>query len=149
MAILRDNPYSSMNFLVDIGGGSDGPQDGVSEVIFPEARVHVIQYRNGNQKINEPRKIMSFTYYGNLILKRGAIGNLNWYEWWDAIRNGMVDRTQTVTVNLCSEDHSGVVLSWKFLNARPVNHQFSPLNALCSDALIETLELAFERLEME
>lgn len=149
MAIFREKPYASMNFLVDIGTGSDGPQDGVSEVIFPEARVHVIQYRNGNEKMNEPRKTMSFTYYGNLILKRGAIGNLNWYEWWDQIRGGMIDNTRTVLVQLCSEDHSSVVLSWRFLNARPVNHQFSPLNALCSDPLIETLELAFERLEID
>jgi hypothetical protein len=42
-----------------------------------------------------------------------------------------------------------VVLTWKFYRAMPANYQFAPLNALAGDTLIENLELAFERMEME
>jgi hypothetical protein len=56
---------------------------------------------------------------------------------------------RTVTVQLLNEDHSAVVIVWKFLRARPVIQRFGPLIAHDNSAGIETLELAFERLEME
>jgi len=52
-------------------------------------------------------------------------------------------------VHLLSEDRSAVVLTWKFLRAQPTNYQYSALNALVPATLIESLELAFERLELE
>ena len=150
MAILRDKPYPGMNFLVDLGtGNSEGAEAGLAEVVFPEARLQVLEYRNGNEKENAPRKLQTITNYGNLVLRRGVLGSLNWYQWWDAVRNGDHAAMRTITINLINEDHTASVLTWKFFRARPVNHQFSPLNALGSVSFIETLELAFERLEME
>jgi phage tail-like protein len=49
---------------------------------------------------------------------------------------------------LLNEDHSEVVLTWRFIRALPTNYQFSALNAVVPETLIESLELAFERLEM-
>ena len=150
MAVLRDRPYSGMNFLVDLGtGDSEGITAGVLEVIFPEARVQTFEYRSGNEKENQPRKVTALTHYSNLVLKRGVIGALDWYEWWNQVRNGATDALRTVRVQLQSEDHTSAVLTWKFLRARPVNHQFSALNAVSGEVLLESLELAFERLEME
>ena len=150
MAVLRDKPYPGMNFLVDLGtGNSEGSDAGLAEVVFPEARLQVLEYRNGNEKENNPRKLETLTHYGNLVLRRGVIGSLTWYQWWDAVRNGDHAAIRIITINLINEDHTATVLTWKFLRARPVNHQFSPLNALGSESFIETLEVAFERLEME
>ncbi len=151
MAVLRDHPYPSMNFVVDLGDGTvEGPEAGLAEVILPDARVHVVEYRNGNDKNPAPQKITTTTEYTNLILKRGAIGSLNWHAWWDQVRNGDQDGRRTVLVRLLDEERATIVLSWKFLRARPVSHRFAPLLALGgTQALIETLELAFERLEME
>lgn len=150
MAIQRDRPYPSVNFLVDVGSGNtEGPAAGLFEVVFPEARLQVTEYRSGNDKENEHRKLQTLTRYGNLILRRGAIASLDWYAWWNEIRNGDHNAMRTVTVQLQNEDHSAVVLTWKFLRARPVSHQFGILNAMSPDPLVETLELAFERLEME
>jgi phage tail-like protein len=78
-----------------------------------------------------------------------VIGSLTWYQWWDATRNGDQGSIRTVVVHLLNEDRTAVVLSWKFHRARPVVHRFSPLNALGSSAMTESLEIAFERLEME
>ena len=89
MAVFRDRPYSATNFLVDLGtGDTDGPDAGSVEVIFPEARLQVTEYRNGNEKENQSRKLQTLTQYGNLILRRGAIGSLTWYRWWNDVRNG-------------------------------------------------------------
>jgi hypothetical protein len=52
-------------------------------------------------------------------------------------------------VSLVSEDRTAVALTWRFLRARPVVHRFSPLHALTPTGMTETLEIAFERLEME
>lgn len=150
MAILREKPYPGSNFIVDLGTGEvDGPDAGLSEVVFSDARLHIQEYRNGNERANDVRKIQTATQYGNLILRRGAIGSLRWYWWWDAARNGDQTVARTIIVGLLNEERTEQVLTWKFLRARPVSHQFSALNALGTVPLIETLEVAFERLEME
>ena len=62
MAVLRDRPYPGANFLVDLGTGvTDTVEAGLTEVIFPDARVQVVEYRNGNDKENAPRKITTET----------------------------------------------------------------------------------------
>jgi phage tail-like protein len=146
VAIARDKPYPNTNFLVAFSAGGD-PDEGVEEVVFPEARFQVMEYRSGNENSNEPRKILTLLQYGNLILKRGVKGSLTWYNWWNNARNGTPD-TRNVSVVLLDEDHKPV-LRWNFLRAQPANYQNSPLNALVAGTLVENLELAFERMEME
>jgi phage tail-like protein len=150
MSIVRDQPYPGMNFLVDIGTGeTSGPGAGLVEVVFPEARLQMMDYRAGNDRENTKRKLQTITQYGNLILRRCVYGALDWYQWWDASRDGDQNDMRTITINLLNEDHTETVLTWRFLRARPVNHQFSSLNAIGTVQLIESLELAFERVEME
>ncbi len=150
MAVLRDRPYSNYNFLVDLGtGNTQGPEAGFSEVILPPATIDVIEYRSGNEKESGARKIPGRARYGNVIFKRGAIGSLNWYKWWNDTRNGNINSHRTVTVQLQNEEHTDIVLTWKFLRAWPTKYEFSALNAQGKDIVIETLEIAFERLEME
>ena len=115
-------------------------------MIFPEARLQVVEYRNGNERENSPRKVQTTTRYGNLVLRRGVIGSLSWYQWWDQVRNGDTSATRTLLVQLQNEDHGEVVLTWKFPRARPVSHQFSPLNGLGDAPFMEILEVAFESL---
>ncbi|HVP40197.1 MAG TPA: phage tail protein [Candidatus Saccharimonadales bacterium] len=150
MAVPRNQPYPGMNFVVDLGTGQvDGPDAGLLEVVFPEARLQVLEYRNGNDPENEVRKTQTVSKYTDLTLKRGVIGSLSWYTWWNSARNGDPTVVRTVTVTLLSEDHTQAVLKWTFVRARPVSHRFSPLNALGTEPLTECLEVAFERLEME
>jgi phage tail-like protein len=150
MSVQRDRPYPDSNFLVDLGDGDPNTlQAGLIEVVLPDARVQVVEYRNGNDKGNDPHKLTTQTEYTNLILKRATHGSLSWYVWWNEVRNGGQASFRTVTVQLLNEDHSQTVLAWKFLRARPVSHRFAPLIGHDNAALIETLELAFERLEME
>ena len=150
MAVLRDRPYSNYNFLVDLGtGNTQGAEAGFSEVILPAATIDVIEYRSGNEKESGTRKIPGRARYGNVIFRRGAIGSLNLYQWWNDTRNGDINSFRTVTVQLQNEEHTDIVLTWKFLRAWPTKYEFSPLNAQGKDTLLETLEVAFERLEME
>ena len=150
MAVMRDKPYSNYNYLVDLGTGDpSGPLAAFSEVILPPATIDVIEYRAGNEKESGTRKIPGRVHYGNLVLKRGVIGSLDLYQWWNDVRNGNVNSARNVTVQLQNEDHTEIVMSWRFFRAWPVRYQFSPLEGEGKDTLIEILELAVERMEME
>lgn len=150
MAVLRDRPYNQFNFLVDLGTGStDGPDAGFQEVSAISMEVAVAEYRNGNERENQVRKITGLAKHTNVTLKRGVIGSLSLYSWLDQIRNGDQNAVRTVTIQLQSEDHTQTVQTWKLLRARIVKHTSGPFNAKGTDVAMEEMVLAYERLEME
>jgi phage tail-like protein len=150
MAVYRDRPYAQFNFLVDLGTGeTQGPEAGFQEVTGLEASVDVIEYRNGNAKENAPIKIAGLARARDVVLRRGIVGSLALYQWFDAVRNGAPDALRTVTIQLQNEDRSAVVMTWKLVRARIVKHTSGPLNARGSDVAVEEIVLAHERLEIE
>ena len=150
MAVLRDRPYAQFNFLVDLGtGNTDGPEAGFQECSGLSMSVDVIEYRNGNEKENNPRKLTGLARVGDVTLKRGIIGSLNLYNWINQIRNGDSAALRNVLIQLQNEDHTAVVMTWKLLRARIIKHTSGPLNAKGTDVAIEEMTLAYERLELE
>lgn len=150
MATLRERPYVQFNFLVDLGtGDTDGADAGFEEVLVPEVWLDVIEYRNGNEKGNNVRKLTGLDHCGNAVLKRGVIGSLNLYQWYNQVRNGDQNALRNVTIQLQNEEHTAVVVTWKLIRARPVRLRWGPLNGKGKEVLVEYLELACERLEME
>jgi phage tail-like protein len=149
VAVLRELPYAQFNFLVDLGSGTDGPEAGFQECSEIGMSVDVIEYRNGNEKENNLRKLSGLTRVNDVTLRRGIIGSLNLYQWIDQIRNGDPAGHRTVVIHLQNEDHTAVVMTWKLFRARVVRHTSGPLNAKGSDVAMEELTLAYERLEME
>ncbi len=150
MAVLRDRPYAAFNFLVDLGtGNTDGPEAGFSECSPITMSVDVVEYRNGNEKENGPRKLTGLQRVGDVTLRRGIIGSLNLYQWLDQIRNGDAAGFRTVVIHLQNEDHTANVMTWKLLRARIIKHSSGPFNAKGTDVAMEELTLAYERLELE
>lgn len=150
MAVQRERPYTQFNFLVDLGtGNTDGPEAGFQECSGISMSVDVIEYRNGNERENAPRKITGLNRVSDVTLKRGIIGSLGLYNWINQIRNGDQAAVRTVTIQLQNEDHTAIVMTWKLIRARIVKHTSGPLNAKGTDVAIEELTLAYERLELE
>jgi phage tail-like protein len=150
VAVERDRPYAQFNFLVDLGTGStSGPHAGFRRCSEIGMTVDVIEYRNGNDKANEVRKLAGLARYPDVTLERGIIGALDLYQWLDEIRNGAASALRTVRIQLQSEDHTQIVQTWTLLRARIVKHVSGPFNAQASDVAIEQLTLAYERLELE
>ena len=150
MAVLRELPYPQFNFLVDLGTGqTDGPEAGFQECSGISMSVDVIEYRNGNDRENNPRKLTGLTKVSDVTLKRGIIGSLDLYNWLNQIRNGDQAAFRTVTIQLLNEDHTSVVMTWKLLRARIIKHTSGPFNARGTDVALEELTLAYERLELE
>ena len=133
--VVRDRPCTGANFLVSFGSAdAHAERAGFSEVIFPAFTTEA-----------EHRATASAP---SLILKRGVSGGLDLYAWWDKARRGKAPQRRTVKVELLAEDQRTVVLTWRFFNARPLSLAYSPLNALEATIVIETLELAFDRMEL-
>ena len=150
MALQRDRPYPQFNFRVDLGTGStDGPQAGFQECCEIGMSVDVVEYRNGNDKSNDVRKLTGLARYPDVTLRRGIIGSLDLYQWLDQIRNGDANAIRNVTIQLQNEDHTQVVQTWLLRHARIIKHVSGPLNAQGCDVAIEELTLAYERLELE
>jgi phage tail-like protein len=150
MAIARDRPYRNGNYLVDLGSGdAESVRAGFSEVILPDAAIEAIEYRNGNERSNEARKLLGPVRYENLVLKRGLIGDLDLYNWWNQARNGELNALRNVTVSLLTEDRTATVFTWHFRNARPARYGFTHLAGEGDETVLEIFELAFERMEIE
>jgi phage tail-like protein len=147
---VRDRPFLNCNFLVDLGTGTtDGAEAGFQEISPIALEVTVAEYRNGNEKENNPRLLTGATKSGTVTLRRGIIGAGNLYAWIDPIRNGDQNALRTVLITLVSEDHATVVQRWKLLRARPVRVAAGPFHAQATEIAIEELVLAYERLEIE
>ena len=129
-------------------GGTDGPQAGFQECSPIGTIVEVFEYRNGNDKTNEVRKIAGLSRVPDITLKRGVIGVLDLYKWLNDVRNGGRARA-TVRSSFRTRTTPSIVLSWKLLGALPVRHFCGPLNATSTDVAIEELTLAVERVELE
>ena len=92
MSGIGQVPYGAFNFIVDLGtGSSTGPDAGFEECGPFSERIDVIEYRNGDDPTNEPRKITGLATVEDVSFKRGVIGSQTLYDWFDA------ERVRTVT----------------------------------------------------
>jgi phage tail-like protein len=145
MAVERDDPYRNFPFVVDLG---DGTELGFSEVLLGASRIEPVSYREGADPANEARKLPGRATTDNVVLRRGITGDLSLYRWWNATRNGEPNVRRVVLVHLLAEDHSGPVYTWRLLRAWPSVIEFGPLRGLGHEIAVESLELAYDRLEV-
>ena len=149
MAILRDHPYESSNFLVDIAVFDTADiRSAFFRVELPEAIVDEVAYRAGNDKTQESRKQPGLAKYTHLVLKRGLIGSTDLWEWWKQARQGEPNVDRNITVTLLDEERNPVWM-WHFRNAFPVNYRVTPLDASYGDIAVEELSLTFDSMDIE
>jgi phage tail-like protein len=151
MAVYRDRPYAGFNFLVDLADQPDlsGPLAGFAEVVGLGVSVSVIEYRNGNDRSNAPRKLPGLARPGEIRLRRGVIGSLSLFAWIEAAVTGKPAAYRTVTIQMKNEDQSATVLTWKLTNAIPVSYHGPTFAAGTSAVAIEELVLTCQSMSME
>lgn len=149
MAVERDNknPYSAFNFIVEIGGSQIAA---FQEVTGLDSENTPIEYREGADAMNTVRKLPGIEKYPNLTLKRGITGSLALYEWRKEVRDGSgaFPPVRDVVIQLQNEKHENV-FKWKLTNAWCTKLTGPALNAKGNEIAIETMELAFDRLDIE
>ena len=148
MVMMGERPYSGANFLVTIGeADSRSLAAGFSEVIFPPFVADAERGR-GSDRVHVQDEASGPTAR-RLVLRRGVIGSLDLYAWWDETRSSKEPPTRPVTIELLADDHRTVVMVWRFHRAYPVSISYSALRANEAGIVTETVELAFERVEMK
>jgi len=138
-AAVRDRPLLNTNFVVELAAGKGS---GFAEVLFGPFAA------KPGTALQPLATAISTPVADRLVLRRGATGALDLYAWWRQARDGRAPPRRTVTVKLLAEDHATVLMTWRFRNVKPVSLAYSPLDALDGAVLMETIELAFDDVEM-
>jgi phage tail-like protein len=153
MAEWRANPYLQFNFLVNLGPGANDPGQndaGFQEVSNIGTEVAVTEYRNGNEKRNNVRKITGLNKSTDVTMKRGVMGTLTLFNWLKAIREGDQNGgMRTVVIQLQSEDRKAIAQTWTLHGARIMKYVCGPFSAKGNDVAMEELTLAYEWLDIE
>ena len=144
MAAPQD-PFEGSNFQVEIDGIASAA---FSRVELPQAVVDEVAHRSGSDRTSASRKAPGLSHYSHLVLSRGLTANLDLWRWWTSARDGDPSVDANVVIRLL--DGTGTsVLAWQFQNCFPVVYRLTPLDASSSDAVVETVELAFDTMEAE
>jgi len=140
---MPNQPVVNFHFQVEWGG----TEVGFTEVTGLKAKHEVLEYRHGADPSYSVQKIPGLRKFSNIVLKRGALKDDNEnFEWFKKI--GLSAERRDITIKLLDHEHEPIIV-WKVKDAWPVSIEFSELNALKSEILIETLELAHEGFVVE
>ena len=135
--------FRSFQFMVEI--------DGIDNARFHEvggldATVDLIEYREGGDLLGM-RKLPGVTKHSNLSLKRGYTSDKQLFAWFDDVMTGRTEKIRK-NVSVVQLDMAGKeVMRWNLFQAFPVKYTAASYNAKGNELAIETLEIAYERLE--
>jgi phage tail-like protein len=135
--------FRAFQFVVEIDGIS---QAAFQEVSGLDATTDVIEYREGGNNLGS-RKLPGQTKHSNLVLKRGYTADLQLWNWFDSVMNGTTEqiRKNVSVVQLDMSNQEG--FRWNLFQAFPAKYTGPSFNAKGNELSIETLELAYERIE--
>lgn len=79
-----------------------------------------------------------------LLLQRGFTGALDFHAWWQGAQGSQKKpRGTVVTVTVLAAPGGPAVARWRFAGCVPVSLSYTPLDALSSNVLTETLALSW------
>jgi phage tail-like protein len=140
----RNDPYRSYNFRIEL---DNTPVAAFSEASGLSFTIDPVEYREGTDPQMHPRKLTGLRKFGNITFKRGYTDNKDLYDWYLTGLNGAVERRNGAII-LEDEDRNAV-LRWNFSAGWVTKYEASGLNATSNEVLIETVEIAVERVELE
>ena len=151
-------PLTKMNFLVTVEGVSGIAA--FSEVTGVESSVDVIEFRQGNSGSLAPVKIPGLVKHGNITLKFGYTLNNQFKDWLvkcvsstreaiprATVKIELIDTNTTAPQGIVTQTSTGNRV-WTLSNAWVCKYSAPDLDAKTSDVAIESVELAYEELEI-
>ena len=127
-------------FRVEIEGVTQGSFTAVQGL---EISVDVVNYADGSDLI--ARKRPGRVRYSNIVLKRGYLNNTELWDWFKTVADGRAER-RAGSIILMADDGTEVT-RYNFFEAWPCRWKGFDFDAGYSDALVEEIELAVERIE--
>lgn len=138
----RVDPFAALRFHVEI--------EGIEEAAFTEcsglqAETEVFTYEEGGLN-NTVHQLPGRSKFSNVTLKRGVASSNELWDWYYKVIMGTVER-KNVSLVLYACDYSEV-MRWNLANAFPVKWVGPNFRSDDNTALVETLELAHEGIEV-
>jgi phage tail-like protein len=137
------DPITTSRFYIDLGSITQGY---FSEISGLGAEVEVFSYEEGGCNNYVHRLPGRAKLSSNVSLKRGIAYNDDFWLWFIDVLNGKIN-PQNVSVVLYDAAHNEKK-RWNFLKAYPVKWVGPSLKANENAISFETLELAYERMEI-
>lgn len=142
----RDDPFTAFNFQIDFGfAPADTLRGGFREVSGLDAEIAQISYRTGTETTTV-RKLPGLVTYSNIVLKRGLVSDLAFWNWTKGVINGQVNRVNG-TITMLDATRSPV-LRFTVRNAWPCRWTGPSLDAQANTVALETLEICHEGFEV-
>lgn len=148
MSKISAYPYRAFRYQVEMDGTEVGA---FSEVSGLNRTVTAIDYREGSDLRNVPRKLPGLTHFGNVSLRKGVTGDEYFQEWMFSVGasnkegpTGLERKTIKITL---FDDAGNQGPSWEFINCWPIAYNVSDMNGLGEEVLVESLEFCHEGLE--
>ena len=146
----RDTPFGAFNFLVEFNDGT-APANafgGFSDVSGLGTEITLMEYRQGDGRGNDVRKIPRPHRTADIILRRGII-DLAIFRNWVSERRRSPNIQRNIVITLNNEQRNPVV-RWKLINARPMKWTGPALAGKGgSEMAMEELVVSAEGFEVE
>jgi phage tail-like protein len=137
------DPFRAYNFKLLINGITNGH---FTEVTSMEVNIARLAYREaGNDVV---RSVPGQVDYEPIVLHYGLTTDRALYDWMDGAAKGQVSR-RNVSIVLMDPAGTAEVLRWNLINAWPCRWRGAHLHTLGQEIAIESIALAYERLELE
>ena len=141
--VAQPNFFRAFQFMVEIDGISQARFQEVSGI---DATTDVIEYREGGDMLG-PRKLPGQTKHSNLTLKRGQTIDIQLWTWYEDVMTGRTTNIRR-NISVIQLDMAGQeTMRWNLFQAFPVKYTAAAFNAKDNNLSIETLEVAYERIE--
>ena len=143
----RITPYGAFNFVVNFDGGEEF--GGFSDVSGIGTEVTVAEYRSGNDKVNQVRKVAGVHKVSDVTLKRGIVNFDSLWSWIDETRSAGPAAQKTVAVTLLDEAHNPV-RTWLLRGCIPMKYTGATLAGKGGgDVAMEEIVLSAEGFEIQ
>lgn len=139
-----NDPYRAYNFKLEINGVIQGH---FVRIEGPGIIVPRILWRAAGEH-STVRAIPGPVEYTPVVLHYGLTDSSEMVTWLFRSVNGQVAR-QNVSIAMLNDAGSAEVRRWNLIAAWPCEWKGSPLDALGHELAIETLTLAYDRLELD
>jgi phage tail-like protein len=133
---IRNDPYLSFNFLVEIEGLLVG---GFSEVTGLQVETVIETFREGGRNDYEHKLPGPTRYPSNLILKHGLTDIETLWSWHQDVAQGKIER-KNGTIYLLDRQQLPAMW-WDFMGAYPVKWSGPEFRAETGAVAVETVEL--------
>lgn len=136
--------FGAFRFLIELEGLAVA---GFSEVQGLEAETEMEEIREGGVN-GHVHRLPKGIKHPRIVLKRGMTSSPALWEWYDNYAQGAIPRKRKDGSIILYKPDGEELCRWNFFGAYPVKWSGPGLNALSSDAAIETVELVHSGLKM-